>query len=499
MKSFLLFLLLAVVFSVHGTDILYRNKGEMHFSGQKNRLRIPQEKALPWDKGMTFSVIFQTGKGTDLSAPDRRLDAYFFRAGEFVIARRGRRIGVCFRVNGKWDKWYESKPVKTLENFEKHHLAVTLNRHYLIDQGEDWIELGLFLDGEKIGEHKVYSGIQTGAKMLEIGSADAFGLPWRFAGILTDITVYSRILPDGEIRRLAASIPGGESRRNILPQLTEEQKQLISRSGGAPEIRSALSAAALRGLELKKLQDLIRHPERYLTVFRGEESALILSRHPDVPGLLSWFDGKNNKELLAPNSKIFFLQVRRGNSDLSLDSNARNCRIRTEAVSGGMILHYDWKLNSGNITARLRIGFEKDRLSMNLATENKSPFQLVKTVFPALRFQADDLKNTRVLTPEGCGVVRPWELAVKKAYTGIYPRGTCAMPLSAFYNTRGGVLAALMDPYAMSKEMRVSCDRSMWECHFDKRGLHKIGGRRKDPKQSSQNQQRQSSQDRCRQ
>ena len=179
-RSGLFLLLLFSVFSLGAENLFRQIKWEKTFSGTERGITFAvNQKAAPVST-MTLSLFFATEDHPEHISANRRLDAYFFSSNSFVIARRGNRLGICIRRQGKWREWYETPRLETLSGSQAHHLAVLLKHHYLIDQGEQWNEVQFFLDGKPVAEHRIPGEALTVDK-LEIASADSFGTPWRFA------------------------------------------------------------------------------------------------------------------------------------------------------------------------------------------------------------------------------------------------------------------------------------------------------------------------------
>ena len=465
-----LVLFLAGELSSAGETPIYRKAGDTVFSGEKRGLVCREVKRIPWREGLTLTAVFQR-KTDGPAGPAGRLDAFFYRHRELAVARRGDRLGVCFHREGKWGSWYETPRLPELNNkTRRHHLAVTLRRHSLIDQGEAWNEVRFYLDGKLVGEHRIPGLPPEGTSdFLEIGSAESFGLPWRFSGVLADVAVCGGVLTEERIRELVLASPGVTPAFKVERRLSERQKRLIDESGCSPAVRSALARAAGRGVTDEKLRELIRSASLSFTVLEGKTSQLVISRFPDACGVLSWFDGKTGRELLGPDAPFFALTLSRMGRPVVLDGQSPAWRVKVQPAPSGAVLLYELPPPGEKLAVRLELHFADDRLTAKIDVENAGKAPLARLDFPVLSFQVPDPKNARVLTPEGSGVARPWQDAAKKPFDGDYPRGACAMPLGAFYTPETGVMLALMDERAASKRLRVVCSGNVFSASFTHR------------------------------
>ena len=443
------------------------------------------------DRGATF--IF-TGR----YIPEERtkypaMATLFYKRGEFLLGFRDRRLYFipANAGDGTWNYSYFDAGIHAQEKIldhELHQFVLTLSRYTEPEQGIDRTDVKIYFDGTLAAgrryDHFVWKDVkgELVAGGVLPGDDTFVGKYWNFTGSVDSLRILDRALTDDEIKQLVKADPRLKPNFPVPRQLSVEDLKLLTPPDGKESERlkpwySAMTNTALAG----RIADWRRlYKESFPSGDRGcdelytlpsGQSALTVVRSGDYATIVSFYDCKAQRELLAWDNPFFEVTCHADGKEYSVSGMADNVTRRLTALpeadgSGGFRFSFAGECTptekfpfSFGYTMDCR--FTDDRLEYEVRVENRSEnARLAAVKFPVLRlnsFRDDDT----LLVPCMSGVEYKNASAIGAAYSETYPRGRMALQMAAYYDDAGGAMIATEDPRAQAKKTSFAVSRDV--------------------------------------
>ncbi|MBQ6353311.1 MAG: hypothetical protein IJJ28_08595, partial [Lentisphaeria bacterium] len=428
----------------------------------------------------------------------------FFKNGEFIFALRGGKLYFfpANAGNGKWNYNYVQAAVLSEEQLppgdrELHHFALTLSRHVEPEQGTDYTDVKLYLDGVRVGGRRFdhYEWRDAGFPLVAGGitpANDTFdGKYWDHPGSVAALQVLDKALTDDEIRQLV------QRDKRIVPRfvqpetLTDEERRMLDWRGydWGKEFRAwfaALTNAALAGrpdwrriyratLPVKSFRGPFNFDYRLSAA--GGGSVLTILDDGRYATIASFYDPKAERELLAWNNPFFevtFLNAKgRGRTVTGADKNVTR-RLSSPPVLKDGVWEFAFRGESVptekfpyRFAYTMNCRFVDDRLEYDLEVTDDDPSgRLAAVRFPALRLNTFRDGGDTLLVPRMSGVELQDAAAVGANYHENYPRGGASLQMGAYYDAKGGAMFAVADARARAKGVAFSVGREVSNFNF---------------------------------
>ncbi len=474
-----------------GADIDLRFEPEKHLDGTAG-VPLPGTERLDLEKGVTLIAVARHVPSRRPAS--RRFGTLFHKPGEFIFALRDRRpYFVLPNAGGIWNYYqtgiHADKNRALPENDNAfHHYALTLHRYVEPDQGIDYTEAKLYLDGSPVGgrrydrqQWKSDGGELTAGGVRPENDPVFSPKHWNFPGDLAAVRVLHRAMTEEEIQKdvLADNRlkPGFPVPAPLTPA---DEKLLTAVPDASPRQRALLSAlrnAAAAGNFNWKSKTASGASGVF--VLPGKDSALTVLADDSGGGarVFSWFDHRTGRELLAWHNPFFELIFQRRGQEFRISGN--DPALKPQLVAVPRKQDGDWSFSIAgkhrsskqcpfDFTWRCDYRFHRDRLEYSLRVDQHSESgRLAGTVFPALRFNAFTGGGDTLLVPIMSGVEYPDAAAGAASYLDTYPRGRASLQMGAYYDRDGGIWFAAEDPRARVKTMSFSAGKETLRADFE--------------------------------
>jgi len=437
--------------------------GAMRMDGRTSGFGLHDSVTFNANNGVTLSM---TCRNNALVHPQHKalFGAYFFKTNQFLFCRHNRNLYFNCNVGGRWIDGLSTSEVFD-EEFGKesyHHIAATIKKHKVPSQGEDWLEVKLYLDGELVGQ-KRFAGVDLPASRfpLEIGSASYLGSVWRAKADVAEVEILDKVLNESEIEELFARQK--LVKKKLSGVLTPDAEKLLQNFPAAPAQRSALRNLALSGVELSELKKVTAQPEKYFITIPGKESALTIFAQPDKVRIVSWYDQVKNRELLSCDAPFFSVNAIDGSRNITLSPLSgqvkNNFTLRPEKSGGSWKFTIQSDLGK-NAFATTNYTITGDRMEYQVTVDTqKSKLRVKEVKQPDLRLVPLNGTQDTLLAPIMSGVLYPNAAGNGASYNDVYPHGTASMQLGAYYDKAGGIYWTLLDPSAAYKMLKYEAGR----------------------------------------
>lgn len=429
--------------------------GAVRMDGSTTGFGLDDSVNFNANNGITLSM---TCKNNALEHPQHKalFGSYFFKANQFLFCRHNRCLYFNYHTGSSWGQGVNSSDVFEEEYGKEsyHHIAATIKRHKVPSQGEDWLEVKLYFDGELVARKRLNNVKLPESRFpLEIGSASHLGTVWRSKADVAEVEIIDRVLNESEIEELfARQMLVSKKRTGVLTPIAE---QLLADSTAAPEKISALRNLALLGTDDALLKKYAGNPDKYFITLPGKDSTLTILNDPGKVRIVSWFDRKAGREILAPASPVFSVKGVVGNRAVTLSplSGQVVSNFTVQPVKDGDKVKFVIKSDLGNNAfAETAYTFVADRLEFHVSTDcANSKLKISEVIQPDLQLNALNSPYDTLLAPIMSGVEYPAAAASGANYNDIYPHGTASMQLGAYYDNKGGIYWTLLDPRAAYK------------------------------------------------
>jgi len=432
-------------------------------------LRIDSPGLTPLDATLVLTVEFSEPNTTAMLA-------CFPNQATFSV--EGGKLYAGFLAEGSWSYHLMSGAVP-LTDGKRHQVAMTIHHHHVESQGEDWMEMHIFLDGGAVGGI-VYDRIQPdqGEDALVLGEGkNVFGQHEKFAGAVLDYAFYDRALTDSAIKDLVLADDTLTPAFFVPAPLPAEFSDLLGqcptalRPACAPFLQNLLPFPATAA----KLQGALQQGQ--ILALDGPSTTLFLADMPEFGGIVSWYDRRAQRQMLAPDNTFFTFTCRHQGQTISLNPclPSATCQFTEEP-------HQDadgtWRFTFQTMFApspELPVPplavwactFAQDRLTYTLELVNQTAdVELDLCTYPALRLNPINGGDV-MLAPAMCGVEYPEAAKRNASYTSWYPRGNASLQLGAYYDASGrGVCCLCEDRLARGKELDYHCGTDACSLNF---------------------------------
>jgi len=434
----------------------------LQFDGKTTSITVPVPPDFNPGKDMTFIITVKNTRTADDNYTGKLLEAYFFRTGQFLFCR----VNHCFYFNlhdgKKWAGGFNSgevfEPSYGPEDY--HQLALTTHYHEDRSQGEKWVEVHFYRDGEDVGSQRAigYNFLPSDAP-LECGTGSKLGVVWNTGGFIADAQVYERILSEDEILALAKANPylKGNSQEAITAARLAELDTL---PGLAPERKRVLASLATLEQNDETWQQLRDAPDS-LIFLDGGGALLCLQQTPDQARIVSWYDKQAQRELLKPASPMFSLRIREDGKEKQLTPLTRGGKStfsRQPIQQDGawkFAINTTWERNGAVITADTDYTLHGARLEYHTSAKvtGAETTVIAHIAQPDCHIQplpGDD----RLLVPRMSGVEHHHVSTSGFTYEDSYPHGNCCMQLGAYYNDETGLFWTTPEPDGILKRLK---------------------------------------------
>ena len=400
------------------------------------------------------------------------LGVLFYQRGEFLFSIRQWRL--CFQPensgNGNWElpfAKYGLHPAGELREGDAslHHFALTLKRTVEPEQGLDYTDAAIYVDGalagarrydnfvwKPLGKPLLAGGVEPDDRVFEAKH-------WNYTGEVAAIQVLDRALAETEIQALVLADKRLKPRFTAPAELTAEERKLLTPPAGAsPEVKarfSALANAAKAGR--LKWKNVLAGASGKVHALTGTESAVILLNDGNEAVIASFYDLKADRELLAWNNPFFEVTyLDAAKREYTLSGLSRDVSMRLAAPPELKDGAWSFTLAGENRPTEafpfrfeftMKCRFTQNRLEYALTVRNASDKCRLHTVkFPSLRFNSIPNGKDTLLVPCMSGVEYKNAAATCASYSDFYARGRCSLQMGAYYDPAGGVLFMTEDP-----------------------------------------------------
>jgi hypothetical protein len=435
----------------------------LEFDGKTAGATLEKDALNHPDDGITVMAVVRTQKMPDNTPEDRRHDAVAFRNKQFVMGYDYDRFYVNFHNGTKWFAPLLAK-VK-ISDAEFHSLAMTAKRIQVPSQGEDYLQVKLYFDGNLlIAENLQHATVAPSLAKLNIGHADGFGNVWHFGGEIADVTGYNRVLSLEEIQDYTAAFPAIKNQPQKSRRLSAADRIFLESlpDKGPDELLAAVSA--IRNLALRTEVFDWRHAGEKLKKSNGEglekyglhpyklgETILTVAANDHYAAPVSLFDTRTKREFFCWDNPLFRLKVQdKIITPLGTELKSSFTTL-PDTPDGTHRFQINW--SSSEIEASVEFHCGKEKLEYFLKVVSVRPGINLETVeFPALELEALD-SNAELFSPVMSGVVDSGAIRSHVNYELEYPRGIASMQYGAFYDERGGIFWSPADPKARMKKL----------------------------------------------
>ena len=414
------------------------NDSDITLDGLDHSITIPGSEKLDSAAGMTVFIKcrWRTMPGND--DMNKRLDAFAFKEDQFIFSRQDNRIYINFFNGRKWGaSIYSGHILPKSDDADFHTIVMTAKRHLVVDQGEDWLEVAVWLDGKPLLSRKIQKyNVNVSKKPVELASGKKFSKPWSFGGDVAEIQVFDKVLGPAAIRKLCKF----QSAKYVYPK------------GGK-------------------------------IVMKGTDTELTLLEASNFVHPVSLFDRKAGREIFADGSKLFSVDCRKGMQSVKISPLSDGMKSyflkRPQRENGRWKFSISYKKEAVpkspvTFDAVCNFSYTEDRLEYTLEIKNVRNGRLTDVFYPDLQFKP--LKNGMdyMLVPQMCGVAYPDAAKRNVCYGEVYPRGMASMQCGAFYDSIGGIYVSPGDPEGLVKILNYSASEDTldavvsWEVHNNK-------------------------------
>ena len=408
---------------------------------------------------------------------DDYYDAFFYRHGQFVFGRRGKRLYFNFHDGSRWTVFIDSDLDFALEAGKVCQLAFALNVHRVPSQGELWTDVVLYADGREVGRRRVMDRAPAERMApVQFACAKGFGKGWTCRAEFYSMRFFDRPPTEEEIVRLAKAEKriryAGEARAVIPPEIAGRLRELTTLAADLPETARPAARGLLAGLSgLAESGDIDRFSAAaeafpaavrsarpgacgpLQAIYGGHTMVILL---PEAGRLLAWYDLENDRPLIRREAAGGFRVAFRGADGrartLTPDApGIRRVPFRTVSGKNGEVR---WQAGwlAAEFQAEADFRFVGDSLRWDLRVTGAPGIVLTEVVFPWVRL-APLPRDGDLLVPAMSGAVKPRAMAERVGYSGYYPSGHASMQLGAWYDAEGGVYFAAEDGRARAKSL----------------------------------------------
>lgn len=448
--------------------------GVYSLDGKTGELSLRREVLNHPESGITLLAIVKVLNCPGNTPADRQHDAVFFRNKQFVFGIDFDRFYVNFH-NGQ--KWFAPILVKSpVADRQFHSFAMTAKRIKVPSQGEDYLQVHLYIDGElAASENFQRAEVNKSDSPLNIGYADGFGDVWHFGGEIADIAAFNRVLDLNEIQDHTAAFPEliRKQPQKIRRLSAADQKLLDSLlvKNASPEWMAAHSALRnlayrIQKFDWRKSAELLRKKgikaltDAGLTQYRMKEALLTVAADSCYATPISLYDLRAGRELLCWNNPFFRLKF----SGKTVSPVSDIFESRFIAVDHS---RFQIRWTSPDVIASAEFTCLPDGLDYTVRAElRKKGLRLEQIEYPALELAA--LKSDASLfAPVMSGVAHKNAVHRNISYDLEYPRGIASMQYGAFYDNAGGLFWSPADPLARMKMLHFQAGGERVRIRYD--------------------------------
>lgn len=432
----------------------------LFMDGKSTSLVVEQSENLNLGNEMTFMFVYRKHKNPDNSKSDLNMDALAGRKKSFVVSRLANNLYANLYDGKKWSANFQIPQVFAARPDSFHHIVWTVRYVNNINEAEEFTEMEFYFDGRKVGG-KRFNDVRliNNDSVLEIGSADFMGSPWKLGGEIGSVRIFDRVLSEREICQYAAQenlITPNFEREMTLPTDVSKAVEALNFSPARKSAVRNIARGAFRNVDWRSIA---ADPEKYLLEIPSKESVLTVLETKDFAHIVSWYDLKNQRELLMPDSKWVNWTFERGKRLFDIDPLNRKVKSRLHRSSAPAEFKIEYHCSSDrnfpfSFKAQTVFRFADDRLVCYHTADCLSQSGIIHTVkYPDVKLAMLESRSEKVFVPEGPGVVH--KLPVQKGfrYNHPYPRAFCSMQYGAYYDDSRGIFFAAADPAGRSKRL----------------------------------------------
>ncbi len=448
------------------------SSGSLAMDGRDSEIAVKDSNLWNISGSYTFFCVFKIAPAAGSSPEDAGHDAFFYRHNQFFLGVIGNRIYFNFFDGRNWVGALYGNVEFRPDPERFYSLALTLNIHRDIAQGELWTGVEIYLDGVCVAQRK-FDQLVPGASdaPVEIGCATGFGEVWHLGGEVGGVQIFRRILPENEIRRLVTA----DSRLTPGFQVAHEVPDVLTaalQNAGDPVLKSRLSAVCnfiMAGGKvddaLNMLAELQKNPSAVTQLGDGilefiqiGESVLTLCRQPQA-GIISWYDLTVMREMWNPGTPLWRMRMKQ--DDREQEYSAENFSGETEL--SGLIRNenqasFVFKYSAPWGNAEVAGAFDGKRIDMSLHTASNRGYLIDSVTFPAFGLRSFQNGIDNLLVPCMSGRVLKDAVKNRASFSSDYPRGYCSMQLGAYYDDAGGIYFSSEDPTGQLKTLNFLTD-----------------------------------------
>ena len=414
------------------------NASDISLDGLDHSITVPHSEKINSSDGMTVFIKCRWRTMPENSDINKRLDIFAFKEDQFVFARHDDRIYINFFNGKKWGaSTYSGHILPKSDGADFHTVVMTVKRHKVVDQGEDWLEVTAWFDGKIVISRRIPEyNINISGKMIELASGKKFGKPWSFGGDIAEIQVFDRTLGPAAIRKLCKY----QAVKYVYP----------------------------------KGRNIVMH---------GVKSKLTLLESKDFVHPVSLYDNIAKREIFANGSRFFSVDCRKGQQSFRIspltDGMKSSLSVRPQLKNGiwTFSIAYSKKAvlqSPVTFDAVCDFTYFNDRLEYTLNIKNVENGRITDVFYPDLQFKPLKKGTDYLLVPQMCGVAHKNAAERNICYSEVYPRGMASMQCGAFYDDDGGVYVSPGDPEGLVKTLNYSASEdtldafTVWEVHNNK-------------------------------
>lgn len=452
------------------------SENSLQMNGRNTSIEICDSKDLLSGNEMTFAITYRKNTPPDNSRSDLNMDALASRKKSFIIGRLANNLYANLHDGKKWNANFQAQGVFRSAPGDWHHIALTVRYVNNINEAEEFTEMVFFFDGKKVKQQR-FDNVRFSLAdyPIEIGSATSMGTQWFTGGEIAEVKIFDKALNGQHIRELvldsklvSADFSGGTT----LNKTSEAKINSLSLS---PSLKSAIRNIALADYRRPSWEKIALEPQKYLTEIYSNQSVLTVLNGDGFSHIVSWYDLKNSRELLAPRSSFVSWTFERENKLRSIDPLNNNVKSNFHAgtKNSDFFITYEHRPTRNfpfSFKGKSYFNFENDQLTFSHTAECLSENAIIHTVeYPKIGFNTLNKKSEKLLIPNGPGVVEDLPTVRNFKYSNPYPRAFCSMQFGAYYDDKCGIFFCAADPHGRSKKLTFEGHNESLDINFSYR------------------------------
>ena len=401
------------------------------------------------ERGITVMAVLRRTKTADSSRSGQARGTIVQRDKQFLFGFDQGKIYLDLHDGQGWNNAVSAPLPRDDRAF--HAVAVTARRINDVTQGDNYLQVKLYFDGELLLSRNLTKGAVP-------DSSFPVTVARHLGGELADARGFNRVLSLAEIQKYGANFDRirkkdrglSDKDEELLAQLPQKDcADFLLAAGSALRNLAAGNASfdwrgAARAVAKAAKERAKELPtEANLRQYKIKNAVLTVTAAPGTAAAVSLYDTLARRELLCPDNPWFRVGI--GDRRVSPLDGEFSSELK---ILGKDKFRLTWK--SPDLTAEAAFDCG-DYLAYTLEVRPvRSGTTLQAVEFPALELRPLSGDGT-LFSPVMSGIAQPEAIKNKKSFECTYPRAFGAMQYGAFYDSRSGVYWSSADPLARVK------------------------------------------------